>query len=176
MGSKAAQIERKWSLTGTDDAAVLEKRPLRFSLAALFRLLTMVALTLGWGALVGNGTDGDTVFRAIVSLGCIFTLVILFRVPGHPGRRVRISLLFGLSIVLVGIYSSHVASFVQTSYLADAQGHNHPWAVLDQLWSLLCFLGLLPGVLVLVFLLFRTWVRVANESGDAVRTDRRVRV
>jgi hypothetical protein len=174
MGSKAGQIERKWSLTGTDDAAAWEKRPVRFSLAALLRLLTMVALTLGWAALVGNGADGSTVFRTIVFLGCIFTLVIFFRVPGRPGHRVRISLLFGLGMVLVGIYSSAVAWFIQTSYVADAQGHNHPWAVLDQLWNLLCLLGVLPGVLVLVFLLFRTWVRAANEYRDAIRTVQRL--
>lgn len=115
MGSKAGQIERKWSLSGTDDAAAWEKRPVRFSLAALLRLLTMVALTLGWGTLVGNGADGDTVFRTIASLGCIFTLVVFFRVPGRPGHRVRTALLF------------------------------------------------------------RTWVRVANEYRDAIRTDARMR-
>lgn len=136
----------------------------RFSLAAICRFQAIVCFTAAWPFAVATAPP-PMMLGSLALLGAFLAVIAARRRRGSLGSRIRLALAFFGGAVVVAIYSTLAAVTVQAP--APTQGA-HAWQTLDVVPAILVLAVGLPFVLLVLLLMFRTWVWSAknpNEDG-----------
>jgi hydrogenase/urease accessory protein HupE len=132
--------------------------PYRFSLAVLFRAVTLTSLGLGW--LLAVPWVPPRVFVAvIILLGMMLGGVASAQRDGTQGDRFKAWIGFLAGTVAVALYSGYVATVAQTPDDTGAR-----WAGLGRLLNEVMILILTPVIVMILVFLLRAWTWSAHDS------------
>lgn len=129
-----------------------------FSVAALVRATTLVALTLGWFILVANVPSPLTQFIVLL-VAAIFAAIVGYRRFGRLSARCRAAFLFFGGGIIIALYSGYVAHAIQNPIKDD-----HHWAALDQAFSILPIIAAFPIAIVVIVFMLRSWIWSAHDQ------------
>ena len=117
----------------------IERRGRTYSLAALFRAMTITGLAAGWIVVVVN----STMFVPTMPVVTAFALatVVAYRQPGRPLNRIAVFIGFFTGVLFVTGYVPAVLQY-------------GPWSAVL----------LIPAVVAVAFHLIRAWVYLANVA------------
>jgi hypothetical protein len=132
-------------------------RPYTFSLAILFRVVTLVCVFLGWVALVANVAPWK-VGLIVLAGGIILGAVVGVRRRGSVLRQIIAAAFFWVGTVWVAVYSGTLAAAIQAE-----DNPATPW---DESGETLTggAMCLFPFVLGLVVLMLRAWTWSAHDA------------
>ena len=130
----------------------------RFSLAVLFRAVTLIALALGW--LLALPSVWPQAFAVIVLLlGMTLGGIASVRRAGRAWQRFRVWIGFLAGSVVVAWYSSYLATMVQT----PIETGKH-WSGLGRALEEIMVLLMSPLVVIILVLMLRAWTWSAHDA------------
>lgn len=132
---------------------------LYFSLAALLRTVTLVALALGWAALLPR-VRPEVLYWLMLAAGAVLSAVVGYRRAGRPWRRILAGGAFMLNTWILALYTAYTANVIQNPVVSQHDARRN----VDQAFDALPIVFGFPLVVVIAVLMLRSWTWSANDQ------------
>lgn len=133
-------------------------RPRTFSLAVLFRLITLSGLIMGWSALA-RAVEPLVAMAMILAAGVVLAMVVGGRRKGAPPARFLAALWFAVGGLAIACYTGLVSVVVQNPIT-----ERYKWADLDEMASWSLVVAGFPLVLAISLFMLRSWIWSAHDQ------------
>ena len=132
-----------------------------FTLAALFRAMTLTAVSAAWIVTIRHSTAFAPLALIVVAL--LFAMVVAHRQPGTAITKATAFLGFFVGAVFVVGYIPAVRAMLMQFNRVD---YRSAWGSLDTMFSLCLAVLAFPAVVYVIVELVRVWIYLANVAAD----------